>query len=125
MYVVEVVRRTRDPFAEPGIIKEPWPHVTGCALSVSQPLGNHITVVGKGDMVGLAFNSFSGVCVCVCVCVFDSTGQFLGCTRNSNSTDFKNKGRNPEPFCENSQGKLFFPSLPFLSFLCLENVFPQ
>ena len=30
-------------------------------------------------------------------------GQFLGCTRNSNSTDFKNKGRNPEPFCENSQ----------------------
>lgn len=56
--------------------------------------------------------------VCVCVCVFDSTGQFLGCSRNSNSTDFKNKGRNPEPFCENSQGKLFryyvflSPSLP-------------
>lgn len=43
----------------------------------------------------------------MCVCVFDSTGQFLGCPRNSNSTDFKNKGRNPEPFCENSQGKLF------------------
>lgn len=45
--------------------------------------------------------------MCVCVYVFDSTGQLLGCTRNSNSTDFKNKGRNPEPFCENSQGKLF------------------
>lgn len=61
-----------------------------------------------------ACNNFSAVCVCVCV--FDSTGQFLGCTRNSHSTDFKNKGRNPEPFCENSQGKLF-PRLPvpFLS----------
>lgn len=52
-------------------------------------------------MSSLASNHFSGVCV------FNSTGQFLGCTRNSDSTDFKNKGRNPEPFCENSQGKLF------------------
>lgn len=47
----------------------------------------------------------------VCVCVFDSTGQFLGRPRNPNSTDFKNKSRNPEPFCENSQGKSLCPPL--------------
>lgn len=46
--------------------------------------------------------------------VFGSAGQFLGCSRNSDSTDFKNKGRNPEPFCENSQGKPF-PTSPLLS----------
>lgn len=75
----------------------------------------------QGNLGGLAFNN---VLVCVCVSVFDSPGQFLGCTRNSNSTDVKNKGRNPEPFCENSQGKLFyycfFPSCPvfFVSEIC-------
>lgn len=46
--------------------------------------------------------------------VFGSAGQFLGCSRNSDCTDFKNKGRNPEPFCENSQGKPF-PTSPLLS----------
>lgn len=70
-----------------------------------------------------AFNHVSGVCVYVCV--FNSTGQFLGRTRNSNSTDFKNKGRNPEPFCENSQGKLFvyfskYASSELWQMFCLE-----
>ena len=78
----------------------------------------------QGNLGGLAFNNIFGVCVCLCVSLFDSPGQLLGCTRNSNSTDFKNKGRNPEPFCENSQGKLFyyyfFPSCPifFVSEMC-------
>lgn len=68
VYVGEGVLRTRDPFAELGIIKEPWPHVTGCALPVSQPLGNPITVVWA-RVTWLAWH-LTAFLVCVCVSVY-------------------------------------------------------